>query len=92
MKVIICYDIEDNKQRRKLVKYLESFAYRLQYSVFECEMSAKELALRRIELQKILQSVKQPKFTLITLCNDCLKKVWQVGSSREEKPQQCIIF
>lgn len=92
MKVIICYDIEDDKQRRKLVKYLESFAYRLQYSVFECELSAKELTLRRFELQDLLQGIERPKFTMITLCNDCVSKIWQLGTAREEKPRQCIIL
>ena len=33
MEVIICYDISDNKLRYKLVKYLERFAIRVQYSI-----------------------------------------------------------
>ena len=32
---IICYDISDDRERRRVAKYLESVAERAQYSVFE---------------------------------------------------------
>lgn len=31
---VICFDVFDDKRRRKLVKHLERFSYRIQYSVF----------------------------------------------------------
>lgn len=34
MKYLICYDVSSDKCRRRIAKYLESFAYRMQYSVF----------------------------------------------------------
>lgn len=34
MRYLISYDISDTKIRNKVVKYLESFCYRVQYSVF----------------------------------------------------------
>ena len=36
MRYLISYDISDTKIRNKVVKYLESFCYRVQYSVFLC--------------------------------------------------------
>ena len=36
MQYLISYDISDTKIRNKVVKYLESFCYRVQYSVFFC--------------------------------------------------------
>ena len=36
MQYLISYDISDTKIRNKVVKYLESFCYRIQYSVFLC--------------------------------------------------------
>lgn len=44
---IICFDIFDDKRRRKLVKYLEQFTYRIQYSVF-C-VNADESQIARIK-------------------------------------------
>ena len=39
MRYLICYDISDDKVRRSVVKYLEQRAWRVQYSVFSCEMT-----------------------------------------------------
>ena len=34
---LICYDIAEQKIRNRLVKFLESFSWRVQESVFLCE-------------------------------------------------------
>jgi len=41
---VISYDIVDDKKRRKLAKYLESYGVRVQYSVFETELSDTQLS------------------------------------------------
>lgn len=40
---IVCYDVRDDKRRNKLAKLLEQRCERVQYSVFECPLSEKEL-------------------------------------------------
>lgn len=40
---LVCYDVRDDKRRRKLVKLLEQRCQRVQYSVFECPLSEKAL-------------------------------------------------
>jgi len=40
---LIAYDISDTKKRNKVVKVLESYGYRVNYSVFELNLKAKEL-------------------------------------------------
>ena len=46
---IICYDIPDDKRRRKIQKLLEGYGRRAQYSVFECEIDLNKL--KRLEKQ-----------------------------------------
>lgn len=41
-KVIIAYDIQSNKRRRKAFKCLSSWKLNSQYSVFECLLTARE--------------------------------------------------
>ena len=36
--VVVSYDISDDKCRRKVMKTLEDFGKRVQYSVFECNL------------------------------------------------------
>lgn len=39
MRITISYDITKNKKRTKLVKILEEFGQRVQYSIFEFELT-----------------------------------------------------
>ena len=39
--VLVIYDISDDKKRRELVKYLQSYGGRVQKSAFECIMTKK---------------------------------------------------
>jgi len=42
MRYIIAYDISNNKLRNRLVKILEKYGERTQYSVFEFDLTEKE--------------------------------------------------
>ena len=37
---VVSYDITNDKRRRKVVKALEGYGRRVQYSVFECDLDA----------------------------------------------------
>lgn len=39
MLIVFCYDVTDNKRRRKVASLLEDKATRVQYSVFETRMN-----------------------------------------------------
>ncbi len=43
MKIIICYDIKDNKLRYRLVKYLERIGIRIQLSVFKADLKYRQI-------------------------------------------------
>ena len=51
MKVVITYDISDTKKRNKVATILESFGYRVNYSVFE-------LDIKLHKLNKLVQKLK----------------------------------
>jgi len=53
---VVTYDISSNKRRKKVSDLLEGYGQRVQYSVFECLISAQKYA----ELQKRLR----PKINL----------------------------
>lgn len=44
MFILISYDIPHNKRRSKIAKTLENFGKRVQYSVFECQLTDSQLA------------------------------------------------
>ena len=44
---VICYDIADDRRRTKVMKAMEDYGARVQYSFFECDLDEK--ALRRLK-------------------------------------------
>lgn len=83
MFVIISYDIENDKLRAKIAKILEGHGERVQYSVFECHLSEKQLQALEKRIRAFLPRV--PEDTLFTvrfyrLCMACEQRITIVGS------------
>lgn len=82
---VISYDITDDKRRNKVAKILESYACRVQYSVFEviCE----EEIIKKIisELKHVIKE-DEDSIRVYSLCNSCVKKaiVFGVGEVTKE--------
>lgn len=51
---LVCYDIADDLRLRRVHKTMCGFGDRLQYSVFECQFSAADLARCRHALDRII--------------------------------------
>jgi CRISPR-associated protein Cas2 len=51
--LIVSYDIPSNRRRYKVMKTLEGFGTRVQYSVFECNLKAREVDELRKRLTKL---------------------------------------
>ena len=53
-KYLVAYDIRDEKRLRKVFIKMRGFGDSIQYSVFLCELSAKEKAVMVSELEEII--------------------------------------
>ena len=51
---LICYDICDDKRLRKVFQTMRGYGDHLQFSVFECQLTATDLAKCRAELAGII--------------------------------------
>ena len=51
---IVTYDIRDPKRLRKIHKVCKGFGIHLQYSVFECDLTAEEKVMMETQLSKVL--------------------------------------
>lgn len=52
---LVCYDIRDDKRLRKVHKTMRDFGDHLQYSIFECQFTAIDLARCRHALSDIIK-------------------------------------
>ena len=85
MRYLISYDISEDKIRSKIVKYLEGFAFRLQYSVFTCTVSAKEAKKIWKTLLQISAESDGGNVLMTPLCKSCEKNLWISDKPLEEE-------
>jgi CRISPR-associated protein Cas2 len=51
---LVCYDISNDKRLRKVFQIMRGYGDHLQYSVFECQLTASDLVRLRAELSSII--------------------------------------
>ena len=52
---LVCYDIADDKRLRRVFKICRNYGNHLQYSIFECQFNAIDLAKCRHALGEIIK-------------------------------------
>jgi CRISPR-associated protein Cas2 len=78
MHIVFSYDIPDNKRRERLRKTLLRFGNRVQFSVFECDLTPRQLEqLKKAVMAVIEKSEDNVRYYLI--CGNCAKSVEVFG-------------
>jgi CRISPR-associated protein Cas2 len=67
---LVCYDVRDAKRLRKAAKHLEGYGERMQYSVFRCWLTVRQMQQLRWELTELLTA--EDDVLLIPLCSGCV--------------------
>lgn len=63
---IVAYDVSDGKRLRRVFRKMNGFGDALQYSVFACDLSAKERVLLEEALREIID-VKEDRVLIIDI-------------------------
>ena len=77
MKYLITYDIENDKRRKKISDELEAFGYRVNYSVFECELNQTKLRKLKEKIEELVD-VKYDSVRFYHICENCLPKSFEL--------------
>lgn len=72
--IVIAYDIANNKRRTRIVKELEKFGKRVNYSVFECLITTRQYDTLKDKISTIANA-KYDNVIFYTLCLDCYSKL-----------------
>ena len=83
---VVCYDIHDEKRLRQCAKHIEGYGHRIQYSVFRCWMTAREVERLRWELTEILDPADD--VLLMPLCKRCVDDI--VGIHGNDQPLEWL--
>ena len=76
MLYVVSYDIPDDKRRRKVAELLEGFGQRVQYSVFECDLSEKQYEMLKAKLRKRIKDEDNLRFYPISAYSVQRIEVW----------------
>ena len=88
--VLVVYDISSDKRRTRLHNKLLDFGTPVQYSVFECLLSAEELARMKKATLKVIRP-KEDRVRYYYLCQGCVAKT-EVTSGREVLAEEPVII
>lgn len=84
--VVVSYDIVDDRRRAKVLKTMKDFGTRVQYSVFECELNAVELARLKAQLAPIIQA-GEDSVRFYALCRSCMQRIHVMGKGQVTRQQ-----
>ena len=81
---VVAYDIESDKIRLNVSKLLEKYGVRINYSVFECLFTDKQLKVTEEKIRLLIHSAKD-SVVFYRICVDCYTKTIYC-------PQRKIVF
>ena len=82
MKILIAYDIVSDRRRNKVAQLLANCGERVQYSVFECELTPERLGELRERLVALVNP-RRDRIHLYPLCQACLGRAQSIGPTYE---------
>lgn len=80
MKIVISYDISNDKRRRLMAKLLEGHGYRVQYSVFECDLTTKQLRALQKKLRPLVKAKEMDSVRFYPLFADSAAQIEVIGN------------
>lgn len=76
---LIAYDIADSKRLRKVALLCLDFGFRVEYSVFECDLSEELFQLFWTRLHTIINP-EEDKIIVYCICASCVSRIMSSGT------------
>lgn len=87
---VIAYDTPSAKRRRRIVKALEQYGKRINYSVYECMLTPSQEMTLLFELKSLVIKGKD-QVAVYRICVNCFTKIIYIPEKREHSETVKII-
>jgi CRISPR-associated protein Cas2 len=77
--MVISYDISNDKRRLKVMKTLQDYGGRVQYSVFECRLKNSQLVSLKKRLKPLVIE-NQDSIRFYYICADDIQRIEVIGN------------
>lgn len=88
---VVAYDVTDDRRRAKVVKQLERFGVRSNYSVFECLLTDVQYQRLQFSLSKIICPEEKDRVVYYPICLNCYAKI-VYDPPRRDNPQVACVY
>jgi CRISPR-associated protein Cas2 len=89
-RLVVVYDIADDKRRLRLFKTLEGYGIPVQFSVFECELGDEDFLRMRDKVERIVDK-DEDSVIYYELCLRCCDRVERVGIRKRIMLEDVIV-
>ena len=90
MFIVLAYDIRDEKRLRRVAKEMENWGLRVQKSVFECNISEKDLQHLKKRLLRLIDQ-SQDSIRIYFLCASCKPKTECLGVGEYYEEEDIVV-
>lgn len=90
MFVVVSYDVPDDRRRLKVMKTLEGYGQRVQYSVFECWLTGASYGQLRQRLGKLIDG-KEDDVRFYELCKSCQAARKGLGRGKPQARKEHVV-
>lgn len=87
---VIAYDISDDLRRSRMVKIIEKYGVRKNYSVFECMLTESQLEKLQEKIVKIINPAVD-RIIFYPLCINCYSKIIYIPNSTKKTEVVTVI-
>jgi CRISPR-associated protein Cas2 len=91
MFVLIAYDIESDRTRRRVAETLEGYGQRVQRSVFECDLTHSQYEELRAQFDTLHGGTSTDSIRCYRLCANCVDKVRLIGEGELRQTASCQV-
>ena len=81
MFLLVSYDICDVKRLPKVAKLMEAYGVRVQYSVFECELTEKQVQQMQRRLKRVMK-LEEDSVRFYRICESCKEEITILGHGK----------
>ena len=92
IRVVVIYDITNNKKRRLVSDILEGYGTRVNKSVFECELKSEKQKQHLIKELKAIFDPKTDSIRIYKLCQTCIANALELGKHPEPFDRDSVFW
>lgn len=90
MFLLVSYDISDKKRLPKVAKLMEGYGVRVQYSVFECILTERQVQEMERRLKRVIKP-EEDSIRFYRICESCKAEIKIIGQGKVSENEYYFI-